>query len=630
MNLKEIFNDHVIDRYKRDKTEITDELLQTLRSQGNEGKQIALDILETEKSDDNYYLDAFGDKIFFNADRELKKAYTKMKLSDIHVTEIKKCADNIDYFLENYVKIRTKDGTDFPELRSYQKGFLDALTSDYESVVSLQPRQSGKSITTSIYLTHKFVFDHDKNIGICANKGALAVEFLKNVKNIFLNLPMWMKVGVSMFNGGQIESENKMRILTSAPGENSFRGFTLSILVVDETAFIRTDTYKQMIDSVAPSQSALAWKKNIYISTANGMNHFYDLVEGAKKRKVYKDVSKEEYEKIRAEHKVLDVKDKGSSYDVTIDEPSNGFLFYNVDWRDVPRYDVKGNVIPPDKFKESVVDKYGLVYFNQNYANQFLGSSYTLLDAKVLEKYKALEPVDVWDDRLRVYKQPEKGHKYIIGVDGAKGANDAFVVQIVDITKLPFEQVATFREFKCQYQIMPAFIVEWSERFNSGLLIIENNEGSGTFVANMLDIDYSYENLYYDRKSNSYELKNEPGFRTTSKTRPQILDTLQLFANNDKLLIHDKDTIQELRTFIIKNNKYQADDGFHDDTVMSLALCFAPFINNRNFDDMKEVIKNIVSNENNDFDITESMALGNFDDFTDFDSGEVKVIFTKD
>lgn len=516
--LKKIFTDEIVEHYKNNKNLITFELLQKLRSYGNEGKQIALDILDTEKTVDNYYLDAFGEKIAFLGDREIKRPFTRMNLSQIHIDELKRCAADLNYFRENYIKIRTKDGINFPEMRAYQQGFLDALTSDYETIVSLQPRQccsgetvitidgketkiedlfnskesnqyiqipqekfiksypcsgekvltplgykeidfvkktipfqkyrlktetgkilecsenhviilsdnsecfaknslnkevktiqgvekiiecenlgykehmfdisiskdtelyysngilshnSGKSVTTAIYMVWLFNFDHDKNIGICANNGGLAREFLNNVRNMFYGMPMWMRVGVSVWNKGSIESENKMRIMTDGPSENSFRGFTINFLVVDETAFIKPTVFSAFIDSVMPAQSALAWKKNLFISTANGMNHFYELVQGAKRRKTYKGLTEKERDEIIEKYKdiILETKEnKDGTYEVLIDKPSNGMLFYSVDWRDVPRFNSKGQQITPEEFKEQIVEKYGLVYFNQNYA----------------------------------------------------------------------------------------------------------------------------------------------------------------------------------------------------------------------------------------------------------------------
>ena len=573
MDINSIFTEEVINHYKANKNLITSELLDKLRSFGERGKDIALEILDTEKSNDNYYLDAFGEKISNNGNRNQKKAFTQMKLSKIHLIEIEKCKNDLMYFKDNYVKILTKSGYSFPETRPYQEEFLkDMIDDSYENIVSLQGRQSGKSITVSIYLAHKFNFGHDMNIGICANKGPLAREFLNNVKNIFEALPMWLRVGVTVWNKGSIESESKMRILTDVPGQNAFRGFTCAILVIDECAFIKANVWKEMEDSVFPSQSALGWKKNIVISTPNGINHFKNIVDGAKKG-------------------------------------TNGFKYHFVNWRDVPRYDTKGNKLTPEQFKEKTVKKHGEKFFLQNFACSFIGSSLTLVSPEILESLTPSNYEYLRDNRLKIYKEPEKNHIYFLAVDGAKSGEDALTVQIVDLCKKPFEQVASAQLFKCNFQKMPVFIDEWGRLYNNALVIVENNEGAGTYIASVLKINYDYPNLFYEKKK-----KEEPGFRTTVKTRPQILDILKLFLDNKLLILHDEETIKELGTFILKNGKYQAENGFHDDLIMCLAVLFAPFCDTKNFDDITKVIESLYSeSENSENLLSNHLVIGNFD-----------------
>lgn len=442
---------------------------------------------------------------------------------------------------------------------------------------------SGKSITVSIYLAHKFNFGQNMNIGICANKGPLAREFLNNVKNIFEALPMWMRVGVTVWNKGSIESEAKMRILTDVPGPSAFRGFTCAILVIDECAFIRSNVWKEMEDSVFPSQSALGWKKNIIISTPNGVNHFKKIVDGAKNK-------------------------------------TNGFKYHFVNWRDVPRYDSKGNLLTPEQFKEKTIKKHGEKFFLQNYACSFLGSSLTLPSAETLDKLSnsTKEPEYLRDSRLKIYKEPQKDHIYFLAVDPAKSGEDAFAIQIVDLTSKPFEQVATAQLFKCNFQKMPVFIVEWGEIYNNAFIIVENNEGAGTYISSVLKLSYDYPNLFYEKKKGKIA-DLEPGFRTTQKTRPQILDILKSFLDNEILILHDAETVSELSTFILKNDKYQADDGCHDDLVMSLALIFAPFCDIKNFDDIEWVISYLYDPEKacKDVKFFEHFVIGNFDSFDD-------------
>jgi len=52
--LKEIFTQDIINNLRLNKDQITEELLEKLRSFGNEGKQIALDILDIEKDQEQY------------------------------------------------------------------------------------------------------------------------------------------------------------------------------------------------------------------------------------------------------------------------------------------------------------------------------------------------------------------------------------------------------------------------------------------------------------------------------------------------------------------------------------------------------------------------------------------------
>jgi hypothetical protein len=572
----------------------------------------------------------------------------------------------------------------------------------------------------------------------------MAREFLANTKNIFLELPIWLQQGISEWNKGSIENESKMRILTDVPSPDSFRGFTIAILVVDECvsyvetitirddctnevfdlcigdfyyildsksisdhhdkestssykllqkysvlskngfqkfsgikkskhnfsytfkfnnneitctkhhlfnthsdvfteacklrigdyigtekiidiiennkeqeffdlldvkcgnhyitsgvtshncAFIKSTVWDEFSDSIFPSQSSLAWKKNIILSTANGMNHFYKMVRGAR-------------------------------------EDANGMNIFEVDWKDVPRFKPDGTLMTPDEFMSKIVKKHGIVYFNQNYANEFLGSSYTLISGAKLREMKPSVVHEVRDGKLKIYNYPEVGHKYICTVDPAKDGSDSFVVNFTDITEFRFKQVAV-AELQIDYLLMPEFINEWCEYYNNPFLIIENNEGAGQSIADQMYNDYEYTNLFFDIKvdANTKNLtkgrKSYPGFRTTSKSRKQIIQTLKLFIENDNYEINDKKTIDQLFRFILINDKYKADNGAHDDLVMALALTFAPFVNTKNFEDMRLLVDNMYNHESLDetekYDFGELLASSSFNDGTDEEYAE--------
>ena len=83
VKLKDIFKPEIIEFLKNNKDQITQELLEELRSFGNEGKHLALEILDFPKDSEQYYLDSFGNRVSFDGNRALKKPFTKMDLSSI-------------------------------------------------------------------------------------------------------------------------------------------------------------------------------------------------------------------------------------------------------------------------------------------------------------------------------------------------------------------------------------------------------------------------------------------------------------------------------------------------------------------------------------------------------------------
>ena len=599
---------------KENKNLITSEILSELRKT-KEGKSVALEILDIEKDSEDYYLDAFGGRIAFNGNRQIKPFHTKINLSDIHIQEIKKCSEDIDYFKNNYVQFRTKSGIGFPDHREYQEKFIHSLNDENDQYLVVFPRQAGKSATTAVWLTWLFLFKEQINIGICANRGSTATDFLSNVKNIFSLLPIWFQQGIKVWNVKRIEGENGTRILTDATSGDSFRGSTMNVVVVDEAAYVAATKWESFVDSVLPSQSSLAWKKTIFISTPNGLNHFYSMVKDSKKRKVIENVQESEIEEIKKKETVLDtVKNKYGTFDVQIDKPSNDMELITVDWRKVPRYDRKGNLIDPETFKQQVIDRDGLQFFLQAYACEFLGSSHTLISGDVLKEIEAVKPKDRifvqgTEEFVKIYEEPLENHKYILSVDPAKDGRDYFALHMIDVTKFPFKQVASGR-LQIDYLLMPNFLYDFANSYNTAFTIIENNEGAGQSIADTLKRDFEYENLYYDRTGNKF--KNYPGFRTTTKSRAQLLETLKLLIENKKLEICDSDTILELQRFILVKKKFQAEEGFHDDLVMSLAIAFCLFNDIQNFEDFKEVTKSIYSESETDF--ADYITIGNFDD----------------
>jgi hypothetical protein len=96
---------------------------------------------------------------------------------------------------------------------------------------------------------------------------------------------------------------------------------------------------------------------------------------------------------------------------------------------------------------------------------------------------------------------------------------------------------------------------------------------------------------------------------------------LRTFLENDRLILKDHATIDEFYHFIDIKGKYQADDGYHDDLVMALAISFAPIKDIRNLEDQRKFIDSLFEEDNEDDkeDTTfeDVFAFGSFDEMDD-------------
>ena len=510
-----------------------------------------LEHLEIPQNTNGNYIDAFNRDISYNGIKTLKRPYTQLSLTPDHLNELEVCRNDIFYFVRYYCKILTKNGITRPEIRDYQNEFLGMLSSGDDVIASL-PRQSGKSVTSGLYLLWIANFTPNINIGIAGNKLDLAMEVLDKIKKIFTELPMWMKQGIEAWNKTYIQFENGTRILTSATSGDSFRGYSVHLLLIDEVAFVSSEKWTALEDSVFPAQDALSKKQKILISTPNGMgNQWYHLVSGAINNK-------------------------------------NGYRYFSTDWKKIPRYNRDGTQKEPNVFKDEIIRKHGKRYFAQNYELEFLGSSNTLISAYAL---KNLEPCDenivsynTLFDGLRIFEEPIKNNHYIVGVDPNKCGIDNLAIQVLNVTEFPFKQVASYNS-NISYLNAPSKIFDLGRHYNNAMIIVENNIDNS--IVDTLYYQYEYDGEIYKEKN-----KNLLGFRTTKKSKKILLSILKKLIEENKLIIKDKKTIDELFVFVEQQNgSFSAQDGFKDDLVMALCVCLAPFIEIKDFEDFQTFLK---------------------------------------
>ena len=175
------------------------------------------------------------------------------------------------------------------------------------------------------------------------------------------------------------------------------------------------------------------------------------------------------------------------------------------------------------------------------------------------------------DGYIKIYEEPKEKYPYVIGGDTAGEGSDYFIGQVLDNTN--GKQVAVLRkqfdedEYTRQMYCLGKY-------YNTALEGIEAN--FTTFPIKELE-RIKYPKQYVREREDSFTSKTVKafGFKTTAITRPLILAGLQQIVNDSVESINDKETLEEMLTFV-RNEKGrpEAQAGAHDDLVMALAIAY--------------------------------------------------------
>lgn len=221
-------------------------------------------------------------------------------------------------------------------------------------------------------------------------------------------------------------------------------------------------------------------------------------------------------------------------------------------------------------------------YYSNNIVShncEFIGSSATLVSGSKLRELAFKNPI-LSEDNLDIYEQPIKGHTYICTVDCSEGVGqDYSTVNVMDVSQIPYKQVAKYRDNKIPLLFFPNTIYSIASKYNEAFVLVETNN-IGQQVVDILHYDLEYENIFkleiHNIKgqmiSGGFKRSATIGIKTTKSVKKIGCANLKTLIETNKLIINDFDTISELTTFVRNRDSYAADDGSNDDLVMGLVL----------------------------------------------------------
>ena len=478
--------------------------------------------------------------------------------------EYVKCRKDPIYFIKNYGVIKhptLPGGKSKFKMWDFQEDCVtDFLENSYN--VILKARQLGISTVVAAYVAWYMMFFNNKSVFVLATKRDTAQNMITKVKVFFEEVPEWMMPTIITDNKQSIELGNGSSVKAAASTVDAARSESLSLLVIDEAAFINkmNDIWTATGPTLATGGDCIA------LSSPNGMGNWF--------------------------HKTYQGAEAGES--MMVGGQNKSFNPIKLHWSLHPDRD--------EAWARSERKSLGDMSFAQEYDCDFVQSGNNVVSLKCLEWY-SIHPTEqelpddgyrpylrdpeekTWIDKnLWIWKYPDYSKKYILSADVARGdSTDYSAFHVIDVEN--YEQVAEYKG-KLNTDTFAHLIHNTAVQYNNAYCVIENMAMGHHVVMKLIELEYknlywtvrditkihegNYDQMHYD----PYNIpKNAvPGFTTSARTRPSAVARLEEDLRLHEFILHSKRTINELETFIFDNGKPQAQDNYNDDLIMSLAI----------------------------------------------------------
>lgn len=475
---------------------------------------------------------------------ELVKEYDKLKNDPV-------------YFIREYVKVIHPIRGRVPfDLYEFQEDIIDHLQGNRFNIIR-KFRQAGITTISCAYSLWNILFKENFSILVVSIGDRESQDFLKRVKEMYFSLPKWLRLKYSTLNKHELIIEKTKSSIKAVPSASSAgRGLSMSLLIVDEAAFI--DGMNEFWAAIIPTLSTGG--QAFLISTVNGVGNFYyqkwfGAVEGR-----------------------------------------NEFNPIEINFKQHPEY-------ATEKWEKTMRSSMSKKQFAQEFECSFLMTGDTFIDSDVLTRLRDNIQKDFYtryNNRLRVFNEPHEHHDYMMSVDPSLGrGRDYSAFHIIDLYN--GEQVAEFYSNKIPLNVFADHIAAEAYNYNTAYVICERN-GIGRALIDSLYYVKQYENLWMD--------ETDFGVHVSNHNKEQILGVLEQSLREGWFRIRSERCVDELMTFIIdeKTGKVEAGEGSHDDLVLSLAIgayvveklgSNAPLFatNDIETDDKHQVVAPIVSSE---------------------------------
>ena len=474
----------------------------------------------------------------------IKQGYAKVAYDEKTLRDFKNCADpgtGALYFMVNHMRIQhpTRGGIDF-EPFDYQLDLIENYNNNRFSI-NMLGRQMGKTTVAAGYLLWYAMFKPDSTILVAAHKASGASEIMQRIRYAYESSPDHIRAGVTEYNKGSITFDNGSRIVSTTTTENTGRGMSLTLIYLDEFAFVPPRIAKEFWTSLSPTLSTGG--SCIVTSTPNSDDDTFAVIWN-------------EANKLFDEH--------GNEQSIG----RNGFKGYLAKWDEHPERDIE--------WAEAERARIGEERFRREHECEFIIYDETLINPLYLVEMKGVEPVNKTGN-VRWYGVPNPLHIYSVTLDPSSGTGgDNAAIQIMDVTTMtqigewcnnrtPVEgQIRIIMEVLCYLRDVGCRNLYWT---------VENNTiGEAALVVIRDTGEEQFPGEFLNEPKRVQGKRGRKGFHTGHRSKMEACLNFKRLLEQDRFKIRSKPLISELKNFVSRGNSFSAKPGEMDDLVMSMML----------------------------------------------------------
>jgi intein/homing endonuclease len=348
------------------------------------------------------------------------------------IIEVTKCMRNTPYALRTYLQTYDNTVQRYVPLDLFPDQVQ--LLEDYENFnenIALKYRQAGVSTVTAAWTSKRLVFankNKPEKVLIIANKLDTAMEMANKVRAFTEQWPQWVGVTFSQEKNSQrhFKLTNGCEVKAVATSKDALRGYTPTILVFDEAAYIEADG-----DFWSACMASLSTGgKVIVVSTPNGYDPiYYEIYDQALRNfNEFKITEMFWYRDPRYTKDLYVVKTKDIVHYLLNKEEYTQDLIINLSTDnpyernlDELKSYVEQGYKPCSSWFEGMVKKlkYDRRKISQEIECNFLGSGDNVFDSELTQniaKNMLREPIaKMMGGSLWIFKEPVNGHRYVMG-----------------------------------------------------------------------------------------------------------------------------------------------------------------------------------------------------------------------